>query len=504
MKLQNLALIFAAIVVPISLLLGYYVNAEVNTMKLQLSYDEILISATYDAIKAYQINTANNYYSIVNRSQRRDVEAAIATFMDSFAMSIGKSGYGESQIKPYVPAILFALYDGYYIYSPSLNDSNGNIEHYLKPYFTYTAHYDSRKKGHNNGKVIDVFISYTLDNYITVTGYVNGTYVNKAGYLAYNIMGTPLNSETLSEQLLFYTEAADGTVTPRYETCKYIYNGGEKKYIDSSGKWFIYRNGTKQYVTLPRITSYPEDKNAIDYRIKANEFTEWVQSNLDVLAIEDLVLDPEMETRNKDEIYNYGNNTKLFTGNIETENSVFNTHKRDIMKMSIKENLTAAITNYNAHSGALGTNKFYQMPDLSETEWDQITKNICTISFVQGIPIGFKTYNNYAIINNTRNENYVDKDSLVFVNGPNSEYHKIDCPYLGNYNIIGYRKIDFETSAVELKLASGRKNYYYFKHTNLPCYYCIVGRNYVPAASTVNKLKALNQALARERQILHY
>ena len=97
MKLQNLALIFAAIVVPISLLLGYYVNVEVNTMKLQLSYDEILISATYDAIKAYQINTANNYYSIVNRSQRRDVEAAIGTFMDSFAMSIGKSGMAKAK-----------------------------------------------------------------------------------------------------------------------------------------------------------------------------------------------------------------------------------------------------------------------------------------------------------------------------------------------------------------------------------------------------------------------
>ena len=128
MKLQNLALIFVAIVVPISLLLSYYVQTEIDTKKLQATYDEKLISSTYDAIKAYQINTANNAYSSIKRSQRRDVEAAISTFMDSFATGIGRSGYGTNQIKPYVPAILFALYDGYYIYAPTNNeekDSNG-------------------------------------------------------------------------------------------------------------------------------------------------------------------------------------------------------------------------------------------------------------------------------------------------------------------------------------------------------------------------------------------
>ena len=121
MKLQNFALIFVAVVLPISLLLGYYVQTEIDTKKLQASYDEKLISATYDAIKAFQINTSNNSYAKIGTLQRRDVEAAINTFMDSFATGIGRSGYRTNEIKPYVPAILFALYDGYYIYSPTYN-----------------------------------------------------------------------------------------------------------------------------------------------------------------------------------------------------------------------------------------------------------------------------------------------------------------------------------------------------------------------------------------------
>ena len=89
MKLQNLAVIFAIIIIPISLVLGYYVRSEIDTLELQADYDEKLISATFDAIKAYQINTTKNTYSAQERSQRRDIEASINTFMTSFTTGLG-------------------------------------------------------------------------------------------------------------------------------------------------------------------------------------------------------------------------------------------------------------------------------------------------------------------------------------------------------------------------------------------------------------------------------
>ena len=78
----------------------------------------------------------------------------------------------------------------------------------------------------------------------------------------------------------------------------------------------------------------------------------------------------------------------------------------------------------------------------------------------------------------------------------------IDCPRLTGTNIVGYRKVDFEASSLEI---SNEEMLYYYKHTNLPCYNCIVNRNYDKETNlTDTKIQALNNALARERNMLHY
>ena len=55
------------------------------------------------------------------------------------------------------------------------------------------------------------------------------------------------------------------------------------------------------------------------------------------------------------------------------------------------------------------------MPVLQESEWDLLTKNICAIAFVQGLPVGFKTYNNYAIVTSNNNEMYVNENNIFYV-----------------------------------------------------------------------------------------
>lgn len=501
MKLQNLAIIFAIIIIPVSLLLGAYVGMQIDTIKLQSTYDEKLTTAVYDSIKAYQINTANNPYAILNVSQKRDIEAAINTFMNSFATGLGVSGYGENYIRPYVPAILYTLYDGYYIYAPTYNEQNGKYEHLIKPYVTYSQHY--KKTG------IDVVVSYTLDNYITVIGTIHGEYVNKSGHLVNQNVN--LTEEVLTENLFFYDEI---TGEERLEEYQYIYAGGEKRYYDPSAtgrKWFLYRSGRKAYVTVENANQ-TQDINAKTYSAEAQEFTAWVKSNLGTITVNDLVLQQDVRARNEEDIFmSLNGNDRIFnpdSNDFESENSTFQIHKRNMIKISIRENLSSAIANYNAHSGALGTSFAFQMPALKEEEWDQITKNICMVAFVQGLPVGMKTYNNYAIINNTRNKNYIEQEGLAFINSSDSTYHRIDCPYLEENNIQGYRQIDFESSMVEVRVTENevteRKPKYYYKHTNLPCYYCIVSKNYDRVALTSARLQALRQVLGRERQMLHY
>lgn len=400
-----------------------------------------------------------------------------------------------------MPALLYTLYDGYYIYAPTYNEENGKYEHLVKPYVTYSQRY--KRSG------IDVVVSYTLDNYITVTGLINGNYVNKSGYLVNE--NVSLNQEVLKEKLYFYNKVTGVESTGEYQ---YIYAGGEKRYYDPAStdslgrKWFLYRNGTKAYVSVKNATQ-TNDINAQTYSNEAKKFTAWVKTNLGSITLNDLVLEDGVKERNKTHIYKGNNGTnKIFNpdeNNFESEESTFNIHKRDMIKISIKENLSSAIANYSAHSSVLGTNYAFYMPTLKESEWNQITKNICMVAFVQGMPVGFKTYNSYAIINNTRNKNYVDQEGLCFINGTDSTYHKIDCPYLEETNIKGYRQIDFERNLVEVSTQSGEKqSKYYYKHTNLPCYYCIVGRNYDKVTLTAERLQALRQTLGRERQMLHY
>lgn len=79
------------------------------------------------------------------------------------------------------------------------------------------------------------------------------------------------------------------------------------------------------------------------------------------------------------------------------------------IRKSIETNLTAAIANYNLFSS--NTYEF-RMPKLSEIDWGKITNNVSVMTFLQGIPIGHKYYNNYCVITNNNNEEVVKRKHI--------------------------------------------------------------------------------------------
>ena len=89
MKLQGLAVMFAVIMIPISIIMSAYTQSNIEVINLQKSYDTKLYSATYDAVRAFQLNTNNNSYSSVSDSKIRDIEAATTTFYNTLATSLG-------------------------------------------------------------------------------------------------------------------------------------------------------------------------------------------------------------------------------------------------------------------------------------------------------------------------------------------------------------------------------------------------------------------------------
>lgn len=186
MRIQDLAIVFLIIILPISIILAAYTQYQIQTINTQTLYDNKLSSATYDAIRAFQINTGENKLSDLNNSRVRDLEASVSTFRNSVMSTFALDGYSQDDLNSYIPALVYTLYDGFYIYSPYKNmnyryetqknpngtdktdskenvlydkekpkDGNGDNIYGLKPYISYSCRY---RKGDN----IDVIITYAI------------------------------------------------------------------------------------------------------------------------------------------------------------------------------------------------------------------------------------------------------------------------------------------------------------------------------------------------------
>lgn len=599
MKLSNLSVIFVIVMIPIILVLSYYISMQVDTINMQTSYNSKLLDATKEAIEAFEINTVewNEAYSPTADSKRRDVLASINTFTTSFANSLGVGGTNKENLLTYVPAIAFTLYDGYYIYSPAetaevIKDSNGvavtmserllyikqddgnNIlqgyggkieedsgrilyqvedgspsdgtyngqpftlnlnnakktnSHILKPFSSYSKRY-----AHGD---TDIIVNYTLDNYITIYGTVNGNYVVQSGYLIDTGNIPETKKESLTEKISWKDKGEDtyktGTYTYVYtENNTKVYFMNDKPYtIDSNGirtaleatktgvvykklsitskngknyyeiyqaltnsnddrnivagSWYTDKNGTLYEGNNPGI-DIKEDTSAINYYVEAKVFSDWVRTELrDITEISS-------------------------DDNPESEDSVFNMNKREVIKQVLISDLNQAITAYSRNSEGE-----YQLPVLTERDWDQILRNVSITTFVQGIPIGMKTYNNYAVATSTANKEYVNPDE-IYLNGSDSYYHLPGCSRLEGENIIGYRNVDYK-----LKSYNDNNNHsidddytkYYYKHnittndnsddtTRQECYYCLVQRDLFEKSTGDNYAKqetTYKIALGRER-----
>lgn len=625
MKLQNMAVIFLIIVIPIVLLLSYYISLQIDTLNMQASYNTKLLQAAKEAISSFEINTVewNEAYSETADSKRRDITASINSFITSFANGMGIGGIGKERILPYIPAIAYTLYDGYYIYSPSetketIKNSNGvtvfmdekltidktegineNIvkgynydksdngkvlyqydskkggkpdgtydgkqftlnsdyakstyAHILKPFSYYSARY-------KNGNA-DIAVNYTLDNYINIYGIVNGSYVAKSGYLinTANVKSINENSfqgitvekdnitaqidkETLTEKIAWkqsekapynigiytYVYASDNTKvyfdgnTPfqvnssgirvnlneltsvKYKKlvllrnkvsgeCIEVYqalvNGNYEGKTISAGKWYIDTKG-KEYPGGVNGIDIKEDISSINYYVEAYSFTTWANRYLSTITVDDMQGD-------KNGISIKG---KIFDANNdpEDESSIFAQHKREIIKQVVISSLNQSITSYSRNSE--GT---YRLPVLVETDWDQILSNVSIIAFVQNVPIGLKSYNNYVVATSTSNKEYVDPDEIYLSVTDDEYYHLPYCKQIDvTKNMIGYRSIDY----IEKYYNEGEDTKYYYKHediSNKADYYCLVQNSLYQKESNVNKTKAYQTALARERYVTH-
>ena len=340
----------------------------------------------------------------------------------------------------------------------------GDYKHDLRNYVYYS---EQIKEGN-----IDIIIRYTLDNYVAVSGTIGDDYVTRAGYLIdlYDVESTDANiniedidMETVEEikykDIIIETEEIEEYTGPVDE------NGTNKK-------------------------SEQTDKTAIAYYKEAYEFTDWFMNETGIGKM-------------REYLSISGNNDP------EDQDSAFVQHKKEIIKEKIEETLNSSIT---AYANKTGNN--YKMPRFTEEDWAKVYNNISVISFVQGMNIGFKTYNNYCILSSTNNQEYVNPNLIYFTDG--NSYHDIRCEEIISTETTGYKIGSFEkqtyeyeeeTTAEDGSTTTETKTGYYYKHNELACYECINGTvnnnqsvyDYVRDTDDVNVKKSYFSALARER-----
>lgn len=597
MKLQNMTVIFIIIMIPIIIVTSYYIGLQIKTITMQKDYTVKLQTAAKDSIQALEINTVewNSNSANLADSKRRDVLASINTFTTSLANSMGTGGAGKGRIQAYIPAIVYTMYDGYYIYSASLMKdqdtdkdgltqfnadgtikSNGKSYQYiLKPYSPYSARYASA-----NGS-IDVTVNYTLDNYIRVYGTVNGEYQAKEGYLVVcdddagvrvnknggsisgiTYRGATIKPEALTEQVYtdegvkeyqyiydqydnkLYWDNKDGTnegnyfsvdknnnkvylqtalpegdagfsITNRFRKISIpMYDNREDEWTvqkvfqilnPRGGYKFYYENQSGAFVefTNPGKTlgtvKQEEDYSAINYCVESYVFTQWVTKNLGNIKVGDMQISTgnsinslENITSAEQQCYgqynNVGSDQYIFrisdSNNPDPENddayaeSVLAQHKKDIIINTIEKNLSQA----TAQAQGMNPNYEYRLPQLSYDEWEQALSNISIIAFMQGMPIGLKYYNNYAIATSTLNKEFVDPDELYFAGKDDQYYHQRQCEQATGSDYVGYRSIDYVAKSYEKSDNGTTSTKYYYPHANstnseLECYYCLVNRS---------------------------
>ena len=606
MKLQNMSVIFIVIIIPIILVISYYIGLEIKTITAQNNYNTRLQTAVKDSIQALEINTVewNSETSKLADSRRRDVQAAINTFTTSLANSMGMSGASKERMQAYLPAIAYTMYDGYYIYSaslvnkqqidsdgkPSFDDTTGQpvteaetYEYVLKPYTPYSARYV-------NGN-IDITVNYTLDNYIKIYGTIDNwtNSISKAGYLVNpseitgitngNITGIKYKgSDIRPENLTEYVYVGGSVSSYPYS---YIYDQNNNKlYWDTTqNKFFeVSKNHTKVFLPEQKavgtsefkqfnrfrkisvkdgdkvkiilqllspgtnfgklynedcseytggvvISDIKADYSAINYCIESYIFTQWVNNklnsitagNMQVLDTSDTTVKNLFSISSYDKYNHVATTDKIFkisnSNNPDPENkeayseSIFAKHKKDVIINTVEANLAQATEQAQQNN----VDYEYRLPIISYNEWEQALENISIIAYMQGIPLGLKYYNSYAIATSTLNKEYVDPNEIYF-SGTNDEYyHRLTCEEATGSNYTGYRSIDY-VQKIYKDSAGDRKAYY--KHaadgtSELSCYYCLVNRaNYrqLDNATWVggiynSGIQAYYNALARERYV---
>ena len=488
MKLQHYAIIFLFIIVPFSIVCRNVINNKILNLKDETRYNNIIDNATYDAVNiihdmAGLEGTSGVIYGKNVPISERGAMQAINRFFDTLCVNFNlPTGIGESYFDRYVPAIIIVGYDGLYVYSVENTGTDG-YQFKLKPKIPYSASYTLK-----NGET--VIFNYTLDNYLTIY-FADNNDSDKFGIDYFGVDG---------ENASYYTKQIRGYVGTVLDTnFDYIddFDQYTSEYLNSSNPPVINPHGLKNYPEgynnfgnevkkyLATITAMGDANSTKAGDLNRGSLSyflfEWlreeslnnntipsqlgflitndcvVKSSTDNLAdisfdaqglpiMDDSVLNGynltdaytkfkniDFTTVNKD--YTFDNDKKLI-GNA----SAFHQMRRATIIKTITDVMREEFNEHNEYSKMVGVTYKFNIPDISNDQWNNTIDDVSVLAFMQGMPMGGDVYyNNYSLggARIVKSQNIfceiVDTAGSPYDNGIqryHRVYHKPSCPLL--------------------------------------------------------------------------
>ena len=296
MKLQNLIIIFIIIIIPIIIVFSYYLKLEANTIMMQTDYDSKLIEAARESLEAYIINTTewNHSFSTLANDKRRQINSSISTFTTSLANKIGIGGTSQENMLQYIPALVYVMYDGYYIYSPTYVPqtltNNEGVQLYYYNVGTTKILLDIPKAELDGTQIGE--LAYEPAENVSTTEYISATYTKRkeSGEIEYTkspVFVTEINKakKVYKHVLKTFVPYSKSIVSNgknyvvNYTLDNYIkVYGGD---ISKEGYVLDFANGESITINYDSSIRYKNDTKSIDEIITYEELFEEVPEDAD-------------------------------------------------------------------------------------------------------------------------------------------------------------------------------------------------------------------------------
>lgn len=135
--------------------------------------------------------------------------------------------------------------------------------------------------------------------------------------------------------------------------------------------------------------------------------------------------------------------------------ATFDNIRRATIVKELQQDLETEINRYNAYAAKRGIAYTFTLPTIDQEQWNNTVDDIGMLTFIQGIPMGDKYYNNYAL----GGSRIMKKDAVIGVRnvighnpdgsdilGSSMYYFRESCT---NFNMTGYTRTETFTSPLD-------------------------------------------------------